>query len=75
MILGQRIHTLLVTVIGRTIDIPVLSLFPGQRLEQFKRPDFYYFGAGLPTGRTGKLDRPRLKELIVSGTLKPVISR
>ena len=64
---GERIHVLIVPRAGQSLDEKELRHWLSERLEKFKRPDVYHFGAELPTGRTGKVDRDALRRTI--GTL------
>ncbi len=66
-VMGQRIHLMVVAAPGAALDAARLARFLRGRLERFKQPDFLYLGDCLPTGRTGKLDRRRLQEMIVEG--------
>jgi len=66
-VMGQRIHLMVVAAPGAALDAGSLVRFLRGRLERFKQPDYIYLGDGLPTGRTGKLDRRRLQEMIVEG--------
>lgn len=74
-ILGQRIHALLVPKPEAVIDIPTLRTELASGLERFKFPDFFYVGTALPTGRTGKIDRRQLQQLLESGQLHPVAEK
>ena len=50
--------------------LPTLEMYEAiERLEKYKVPDRWHFAAELPLGRTGKVDRGRLRELIVAGTV------
>lgn len=71
-ILGQRIHAFLIPRAGEVIDINLVVGELSELLEKFKCPDFYYVGASLPTGRTGKIDRGQLSSWIESGSLQPI---
>jgi long-chain acyl-CoA synthetase len=71
-VFGQRIHVLLVPSPRALIEINDVVDFVERRLDKFKWPDAYYASSELPTGRTGKLDRGTLREIILSGALKPV---
>jgi len=68
-ILGQRIHALLVPKSDQTIDAVQIRAQLADKLERFKHPDACYLGVELPTGRTGKLDRGRLLELLLAGSI------
>ena len=46
-----------------------LRAWSSERLEKYKLPDGWHFGTELPLGRTGKVDRGRLRELIVAGAV------
>jgi long-chain acyl-CoA synthetase len=61
---GERIHVLVVPRAGTRIDETELRSWIANRVEKYKRPDVYYFGAELPTGRTGKVDRDALRRSI-----------
>ncbi len=61
---GERIHVLIVPRAGQSLDEKELRHWLSERLEKFKRPDVYHFGAELPTGRTGKVDRDALRRTI-----------
>jgi long-chain acyl-CoA synthetase len=74
-ILGQRIHVLLVPAAATRLQVEDLRQFLRERLDRYKQPDSYYIDSELPTGRTGKLDRGRLREMIVAGELQPVAAR
>jgi long-chain acyl-CoA synthetase len=63
-VLGERIHALIVLRKHEEIDEAMLRRWVSERVEKFKRPDFYHFGSSLPTGRTGKVDRTALREQI-----------
>lgn len=68
-VLGQRIHALLVPQIGETIDAAEVRMHLAGKLERFKHPDACYLGFELPTGRTGKIDRGQLLELLLAGSM------
>jgi long-chain acyl-CoA synthetase len=68
-VLGERIHLMVVAAPGVRLDAGGLAAFLRGRLERFKQPDFVYLGDTLPTGRTGKLDRRRLREMIEDGMI------
>ncbi len=44
------------------IDEKELRSWVAERVEAYKRPDVYHFGAELPLGRTGKVDRDALRQ-------------
>lgn len=67
--LGERIHALIVARPGNTLGGDELRHWLADRMEKYKLPDVWHFGADLPLGRTGKVDRGRLKELILAGTV------
>ena len=67
--LGERIHALIVARPGIATSGEVLRRWAAERMEKYKLPDVWHFGTDLPLGRTGKVDRGRLKELILAGTL------
>jgi long-chain acyl-CoA synthetase len=71
-ILGQRIHVLLVPAAAARLQVEDLRQFLRERLDRYKQPDSYYIHSELPTGRTGKLDRGRLRDMIMAGELQPV---
>ncbi len=71
-LLGERIHVLLVARSGAAIEIASVRRFLDGRLERFKHPDRYYLAEELPTGRTGKADRTRLRSMILAGHLDPL---
>jgi acyl-CoA synthetase (AMP-forming)/AMP-acid ligase II len=60
-IAGERIHVLIVPRDG-PIDEKELRRWVAARVEAYKRPDVYHFGAELPLGRTGKVDRDALRQ-------------
>ena len=59
-IAGERIHVLIVPR-AEPIDEKELRRWVAERVEAYKRPDVYHFGAELPLGRTGKVDRDALR--------------
>lgn len=61
---GERIHVLVVPRAGTPPDEAELRQWVAARLERYKLPDVYHFGAELPTGRTGKVDRDALRQNI-----------
>ena len=67
--LGERIHALIVPRPGIAPSGEELRRWSSQRMEKYKLPDAWHFGAELPLGRTGKVDRGRLRELILAGSL------
>lgn len=67
--LGERIHALVVARPGMSLSGEELRAWSLERMEKYKLPDRWHFAAELPLGRTGKVDRGRLRELIVAGTL------
>ncbi len=67
--LGERIHALIVVRHGNSLTGEELRRWSIDRMEKYKLPDAWHFGAELPLGRTGKVDRGRLRELILSGTV------
>jgi long-chain acyl-CoA synthetase len=69
-VMGQRIHALLVPAHGATLDAAAIRAALADRLERPKHPDVAWVAAELPTGRTGKLDRGRLRVQIESGALQ-----
>jgi acyl-CoA synthetase (AMP-forming)/AMP-acid ligase II len=58
---GERIHVLVVPR-AAPIDEKELRRWVAERVEAYKRPDVYHFGAELPLGRTGKVDRDALRQ-------------
>jgi acyl-CoA synthetase (AMP-forming)/AMP-acid ligase II len=60
-IAGERIHVLIVPR-AEPIDEKELRRWVAERVEAYKRPDVYHFGAELPLGRTGKVDRDALRQ-------------
>lgn len=71
-LLGERIHVLVVPRVGVDVAPADLRAHLDARLERYKHPDRWYRADELPTGRTGKADRGRLKLLIDDGTLAPL---
>jgi long-chain acyl-CoA synthetase len=71
-ILGQRIHALLIPRLVDAIDIARIRRELADLLEKYKCPDFFYVGASLPTGRTGKIDRGQLQGWLAAGTLRRI---
>lgn len=67
--LGERIHALIVARPGNSPSAEELRRWSADRMEKYKLPDVWHFGADLPLGRTGKVDRGRLRELILAETL------
>ncbi len=67
--LGERIHALIVARPGVAVSGEELRGWSAERMEKYKLPDVWHFGEDLPLGRTGKVDRGRLRELILAGTL------
>lgn len=67
--LGERIHALIVARPGVAVSGEELRAWSAERMEKYKLPDVWHFGEDLPLGRTGKVDRGRLRELILAGTL------
>jgi long-chain acyl-CoA synthetase len=63
-IMGERIHALVVPRANAAIDEKELREWIAGRIEKFKWPDVYHFGAELPAGRTGKVDRNALREQV-----------
>ena len=66
-VMGERIHALVVPRDGAKIDEAELRTWIADRTDRFKRPDTYHFGAELPTGHTGKVDRRALRKQICNG--------
>jgi long-chain acyl-CoA synthetase len=69
-IMGQRIHALLVAKPGAVLTVAAIRQALSVHLEKYKAPDAYYICDALPTGRTGKLDRGQLQQLLSAGTLE-----
>ncbi|MFN3657273.1 MAG: class I adenylate-forming enzyme family protein [Pseudolabrys sp.] len=65
-IVGERIHVLVVPRGAEPLAEDALRHWVAERLERFKRPDVYHFGAELPTGRTGKVDRGALRNRLAA---------
>ena len=65
-IAGERIHVLVVPRGGAPLDENELRGWLAERVEKYKRPDVYHFGAELPTGRTGKVDREALRRSLAA---------
>lgn len=65
--LGERIHALIVTRSGHAPSADELRRWSADRMEKYKLPDVWHFGEDLPLGRTGKVDRGQLRELILAG--------
>ena len=68
--LGERIHALIVARPGEPPTGEALRAWSIGRMEKYKLPDKWHFAAELPMGRTGKVDRGRLRELIVAGAVE-----
>lgn len=66
-VIGERIHILIVPRVGAEPAPEELRRWASQWLEKFKLPDVFHFGTALPLGRTGKADRGRLREIVMSG--------
>ena len=66
-VIGERIHILIVPRNGAEPSTEELRKWASQWLDKFKLPDVFHFGTALPLGRTGKADRGRLREIVVSG--------
>ena len=73
-LLGERIHALLVARAGIELDVDAVRQGLDAKLERYKHPDRYYLADALPTGRTGKADRTRLRSMIVDGAIEPYAS-
>ena len=65
-VVGERIHVLIVPRTQNALDENDLRSWVAERIERFKRPDVYHFGAELPTGRTGKVDREALRRSLTA---------
>ena len=63
---GERIHVLVVPHSNAVVDEAELRRWIAERVERYKRPDVFHFGAELPTGRTGKVDRDALRRRITA---------
>ena len=61
---GERIHVLVVPRANVKLDESELRAWIDERVEKYKRPDVIHFGAELPIGRTGKVDREALRRSI-----------
>ena len=68
-LIGERIHILIIARHGAAPSEDELRGWASQWLEKFKMPDVFHFGTALPLGRTGKADRGRLRELVISGAV------
>ena len=66
-VIGERIHILIIPRDAAEPSEDELRSWASQWLEKFKMPDVFHFGTALPLGRTGKADRGRLRELVLSG--------
>jgi long-chain acyl-CoA synthetase len=66
-LIGERIHILIIPRHAAAPAEDELRRWASQWLEKFKMPDVFHFGTALPLGRTGKADRGRLRELVLSG--------
>ena len=66
-LIGERIHILIVARNTAAPSENELRSWAAQWLEKFKMPDVFHFGTALPLGRTGKADRGRLREIVLSG--------
>jgi acyl-CoA synthetase (AMP-forming)/AMP-acid ligase II len=64
--LGEPVHALVVPRANASIDERELREWIAGRIERYKWPDVYHFGLELPTGRTGKVDRNALRDLIAN---------
>jgi long-chain acyl-CoA synthetase len=69
-LMGERIHVLVVPRINAAIDELTLREWVARRVERFKWPDVYHFDTELPTGRTGKVDRNALRDLVLRRALR-----
>ena len=67
--LGERIHALIIARRGSQPSAEALRAWAATRMEKYKLPDVWHFGSELPLGRTGKVDRGSLRELIVTGSI------
>ena len=66
-LMGERIHAAVVLAPGHAAEAAALRDWAAQRLDRFKLPDAIHFVDALPLGRTGKTDRGRLREHLMSG--------
>lgn len=66
-LIGERIHILIIPHNDAEPSEDELRSWASQWLEKFKMPDVFHFGTALPLGRTGKADRGRLREIVISG--------
>ena len=66
-LMGERIHAAVVMIAGQQADPGALRDWAARRLDRFKLPDVIHPVAELPVGRTGKSDRGRLRERLMSG--------
>lgn len=66
-LLGERIHILIVARGAARPSAEELRAWASPWLEKFKLPDVFHFGSDLPLGRTGKADRGRLRQILISG--------
>ena len=72
VLLGERIHVLVVPRAGSQLCTAALRQHLGGRLEKFKHPDVWHLADALPLGRTGKADRGALAALIAAGQTQPL---
>ena len=66
-VIGERIHILIVPREATAPSEEELRSWASQWLEKFRMPDVFHFGTALPLGRTGKADRGRLREIVLTG--------
>ena len=72
VLLGERIHVLVVARPGSTLCTAALRQHLAGRLEKFKHPDTWHVADALPLGRTGKADRGALAAHIAAGQTEPL---
>ena len=72
VLLGERIHVLVVARPGSTLCTAALRQHLAGRLEKFKHPDTWHLADALPLGRTGKADRGALAAHIAAGQTEPL---
>lgn len=66
---GERIHLLVVPRGGAALEAEALRDWARERIERYKLPDAIHVAGALPLGRTGKVDRARLRALIERGEI------
>ncbi len=70
-LLGESLHVMLVPKPDTAIDPDDVKAFARTVLPGPKRPDRYFIGETLPTGRTGKADRGALKKMLLAMEEEP----